>query len=135
MRKTIYYIFGLIIIACIFLLYSYEQKKSFVLRQPLPTTQVIYSCDNSKKINASFYAGTLIPVKPGEPPKPSGSVRLTLSDGRDLILQQTISADGGRYANKDESFVFWTKGNGSFIDEANVMTFANCVTDDKTNNK
>jgi hypothetical protein len=38
-------------------------------------------------------------------------VELMLSDGRSLSLPQVMSASGARYANKDESFVFWNKGN------------------------
>lgn len=44
-----------------------------------------------------------------------------------MTLAQTISADGVRYANADESFVFWTKGNGAFVMEGNDQTYANCV--------
>jgi hypothetical protein len=37
-----------------------------------------------------------------------------------LDLNQTISADGARYANSDESFVFWSKGDGALVLENNV---------------
>ena len=30
-------------------------------------------------------------------------------------LRQVVSADGGRYANSDESYVFWVKGNRATI--------------------
>jgi len=39
-------------------------------------------------------------------PVPTGKVRLFLDNGDDFELLQTISADGGRYANSDESFIF-----------------------------
>ncbi len=55
------------------------------------------------------------------------SVSLKLSDGRDLSLPQTISASGIRYANEDESFVFWSKGETAFIVEDEVTTYADCV--------
>ncbi|MDE2078863.1 MAG: MliC family protein [Patescibacteria group bacterium] len=61
------------------------------------------------------------------PPTPGGSVAITLSDGRAMTLPQTISADGARYANADESFIFWSKGNGAFVMEGNATTYANCV--------
>lgn len=54
-------------------------------------------------------------------------VQLLLSDGRNLLVPQAISADGGRYTNDDESFVFWTKGNGAFITEGSTTTYANCA--------
>ncbi len=61
-------------------------------------------------------------------PLPSGSVKIVLSDGRNFDLPQTISADGGRYANSDESFVFWSKGNGALVLENNVeKSYIGCV--------
>jgi membrane-bound inhibitor of C-type lysozyme len=77
--------------------------------------QVDYSCNNNKTINAAFYKGEEKIVQPGEMPIPSGSVKITLSDGRNFDLLQTISADGVRYANSDESFIFWSKGDGALI--------------------
>jgi len=54
-------------------------------------------------------------------PVPTGSVSLVLSDKREMILKQTISASGIRYANPDESFIFWSKGNGAFISEKDIQ--------------
>lgn len=86
-----------------------------------------YSCDGGKTIIASYYGGSSTPaVAPGEPPQPGGSVDVVLSDGRAMTLPQTISADGGRYANADESFVFWSKGNGAFVMENSTTTYTNC---------
>jgi membrane-bound inhibitor of C-type lysozyme len=66
---------------------------------------------------------------PGQPPIPTGVVSLRLSDGRALDLGQTISADGARYANPDESFVFWSKGDGALVLEKGVeKTYIGCVT-------
>lgn len=55
------------------------------------------------------------------------SVQLILSDGRSMTLPQVISADGARYANADQSFVFWNVGNGATIYENNEATFSNCT--------
>jgi membrane-bound inhibitor of C-type lysozyme len=45
-----------------------------------------------------------------------------------MTLAQTVSADGTRYANSDESFVFWSKGNGALVLENNKQTsFIGCV--------
>ena len=94
-----------------------------------PVAQAEYVCNGGKTVSASFYQGPAAPVQPGEPPKPSGSVKLALDDGRSLELAQTLSADGGRYANADESFVFWSKGNGATILENNAEhDYAGCVT-------
>lgn len=53
-----------------------------------------------------------------------------LSDGRSLSLPQVMSGSGARYANKDESFVFWNKGNTAFITEgaSGEETYSDCVT-------
>lgn len=81
-----------------------------------PTATVTYLCAKGKGIVASFYDGSSTPAtSPDQPPKPGGSVALTLSTGEKKVLAQTISADGGRYANPDESFVFWGKGNSALV--------------------
>ena len=54
-------------------------------------------------------------------------VSLKLSDGRSLELPQVIAASGIRYANEDESFVFWSKGRDAFIDENGEMTYRDCT--------
>jgi membrane-bound inhibitor of C-type lysozyme len=73
-----------------------------------------FQCNLGKTIDAVF----------------SGSfVHLTLSDGRTMTLPQTISGSGARYANADESFVFWNKGNTAFITEGadETQTFSGCI--------
>lgn len=74
-------------------------------------TDALFVCDNKKAIGANFHKKGVI---------------LNLSDGRILTLPQTISASGARYANSDESFVFWNKGDTAFIDENGSRTFENC---------
>jgi len=97
------------------------------------TAKVTYACDASKTIVATYYSGPSLAVatSSGMPPTPNGSVALTLSDGRAMTLPQTISGSGIRYANADESLVFWSKGNGAFITEGTgsnaPQTFSNCV--------
>lgn len=78
-----------------------------------PIADVTYACAAGKTIRAIY--------RPQE-------VQLLLSDGRNLSVPQTISGSGARYANKDESFVFWNKGDTAFITEGNSTTFANCAT-------
>lgn len=79
-----------------------------------PIAETVFKCDGDKSIDATFY--------PEE-------VHLTLTDGRSLELPQAISASGARYANADESFVFWNKGDTAFITEGSDdhMTFKDCV--------
>ncbi len=55
-------------------------------------------------------------------------VSLTLSNGRRITVPQAISASGARYANADESFVFWNKGDTAFVTEQGTTTYDGCVT-------
>jgi membrane-bound inhibitor of C-type lysozyme len=73
---------------------------------------VTFSCAGNKIIQALFFAD---------------KAELTLSDGRHMLLLQAISASGARYANTDESFVFWNKGNTAFIEESQKITFKDCI--------
>ena len=59
---------------------------------------------------------------------PKSSVALVLSDGRKLTLPQARSASGARYANANESFVFWNKGDTAFIEENGKTTYDGCST-------
>jgi membrane-bound inhibitor of C-type lysozyme len=73
-----------------------------------------FACEGGKKIAAVFVNGA------------HASVRLTLSDGRQLTLPQALSASGARYANADGSIVFWNKGRTAFIEEGGKRTYAQC---------
>lgn len=55
------------------------------------------------------------------------NVSLSLSDERIMTLDQVVSDDGARYANADESIVFWSVGDQAFLDENGVTTFAECL--------
>jgi len=73
----------------------------------------LFKCVDDKSIQALFFRDR---------------VELSLSDGRNMLLSQAISASGARYANSDESFVFWNKGDTAFIDEKGEITFKDCIT-------
>jgi membrane-bound inhibitor of C-type lysozyme len=77
---------------------------------------VKFTCTGDKWIDATFF-----PEK----------VDLTLSDGRTMSVPQAMSASGARYANADESFVFWNKGDTAFVTEGTdpnaAPTFADCT--------
>ena len=47
-----------------------------------------------------------------------------------MTLPQAMSADGGRYANKAETIVFWNKGRGAFVQEDGRTTYADCTAQD-----
>ena len=75
---------------------------------------VKYACADDKTIAAAYYAD---------------KVDVVLSDGREMTLPQTMSGSGIRYADADESFVFWSKGNTAFATEgdADEPTYADCT--------
>lgn len=78
------------------------------------TATVHYACDDGKTIEAAYF---------------SDRVDLVLGDGRTLSLPQTMSGSGIRYANADDSFVFWSRGDDAFATEGDPdkPTYANCV--------
>ena len=105
----------------------WHSRPAIVPQTPLAT--VSYACKGGKSIGAVYYKGESKPAPRADmPPTPGGSISLALSDGRTFSLQQTISADGGRYANADESFVFWSKGNGALVLENNQeKSYTGCI--------
>lgn len=72
----------------------------------------LFECEGDKALKAEFS---------------DGRVRLALSDGRQLSLPETTSENGARYANTNESFVFWNGNDAAFVEENNIMTYANCA--------
>jgi membrane-bound inhibitor of C-type lysozyme len=79
-------------------------------------SDVTFACDAGKTVRGIFH---------------QNGVQLLLSDGRNMTVPQAVSASGARYANDDESFVFWNKGDTAFITEGtgadSTTTYANCV--------
>ena len=80
------------------------------------TIQAFFACDAGKTVNAVFTNGS------------QSSVKLTLSDGRELSVPQAACGSGARYANSNESFVFWNKGKTAFIEENGKTTYSDCTT-------
>jgi membrane-bound inhibitor of C-type lysozyme len=78
---------------------------------------VVFQCDDNKPIKAVFY---------------KNSVRVNLDKKEEVFLPQTISASGARYANDNESIIFWNKGDTAFVEEGGVTTFTNCVISSST---
>ncbi len=88
-----------------------------------------YFCDAGKSIEAKFYSGKEMEAPlPGEMPQPTGTLDVSLDNGPVMNLRQTISADGVRYANSDESLVVWSKGTTVLVMRNNTMDLAytNC---------
>ncbi len=99
---------------------------------PVAVPVVDYSCDADRHIAARYHAGTTTPVaEEGVPPVPTGYVVVSFDHGEPVTLLQTLSASGVRYANEDESLVFWNKGNEVFVmrDGEVNSAYANCVSE------
>jgi membrane-bound inhibitor of C-type lysozyme len=129
MKRSIIFVLLILVIACGAGLWCFRNKSNTNSSvSPSLIAQVTYICNGGKTIDATFYQWQERPVKPGQPPQHSGSVKLVLSDGRTFNLPQTISADGARYANSDESFVFWSKGNGAIVLQNNIeKDYKGCI--------
>lgn len=82
-----------------------------------PVSSTYYECADGKNFMAR------VEVRP----EGMGNSEVFLNDGSKLLLAQTLSASGARYANSGESFVFWTKGNTAFIEEGGETVYADCV--------
>jgi membrane-bound inhibitor of C-type lysozyme len=85
---------------------------------PTPEDKItaVYTCPNGEKITATYDNG-------------AGNVTVLLPTGAAETLPHALSADGARYANKDESLVFWNTGNQAMVEQNGVTTYQNCVTD------
>ena len=96
-------------------------------QSPGPTNTVRYTCDYGRSLVVQYFTGA-IRTAPNGMPLPGGHVVVTQSDGTQHTLQQTASGSGIRYANESESFVFWSKGDGAFVEEgpSQTQTYSNC---------
>jgi len=72
-----------------------------------PISSAVFKCSDNKVIYTEFY---------------KNFVHIKTDKLGSKYLPQTISASGARYANEDESIVFWNKGNTAFITEGNPNT-------------
>ena len=85
---------------------------AIVYYQQDATIKATFNCSAGKTISAEFS---------------NEKVELELSDDRKIELLQVVSASGARFANSDESFVFWNKGDTAFIEENGQTTFTDCL--------
>lgn len=111
MKKTSLWVLVILVIAGLGFVVYRSSKKVAVLPPPTPpsTTVVDYFCKEGTII-ASY--GT-------------GSVAISLSDGRTLTLPQVMSGSGIRYESDNIDFI--SKGNNAFLQEKAVTTYNDCV--------
>ena len=133
-KKT--WITVLVITTLIIVIFTMISKKNNP-SEPITTSTknlvhtLTYACDAKRSMIVQYYE--LPPTEHNRSqtssgqPSPTGSVTLSLSDGRSIYLAQTVSANGARYANANESIVFWSKGNGFTFTEKNIETYPGCI--------
>lgn len=127
-----YFKIGVVIIVILVALFAWKKPKDNtpVKSERTLITSVKYMCDNDKSISVAYYEDKELtqPIE-GEPAVPSNSVDISLDEGPLMLLTQTVSASGARYANIDESLVFWNKGDEALIMRNNEMdqTYKNCT--------
>lgn len=96
------------IFSLIFFLSTHNQKN---LKEEKAFATKSYACEAGDEFVVQYFEGPKAPPQwPGERPNPTGHVIISIPGGQILTLQQTISGSGVRYANADESAVFWNKG-------------------------
>jgi putative hemolysin len=114
-KKISIFIVEAILLVIVLYMYQMSQKKAVTevkTQESGIISAVTFRCGDSKSIGAIFF---------------EDRVELALSDKRNMLLMHAISASGARYANSDESFIFWNKGNTAFVEEKGVVTFKDCV--------
>ena len=68
----------------------------------------------------------------------SNGEQVIVTSARDVpaeLLTATIAASGARYANADESIVFWSKGNEMFIEVHGTIVHRGVLVEHGTNNR
>lgn len=85
---------------------------------PTPEDKItaVYTCPNGQEITATY-------------DNAKGTVTVLMPSGAAEVLPHAVSANGARYANADESFVFWNTGNEAMVEQNGVTTYQNCVTE------
>lgn len=119
----LFVVFGFICVS-LFIANVYSKKETVIENLTEKPTKIVISsatfvCSENKKIQATFF---------------KEKVSLVTDGGKTFSLPQVISGSGARYANTDESFIFWNKGNTAFVEEKGVVTFKDCVTENKKEN-
>jgi membrane-bound inhibitor of C-type lysozyme len=123
-----------VVVLAIAMVYAFSgsaQQSAQTQTAPTQNIEAMYTCDAGKTVDATYVNSTTSTTT-------GNSVMIVLSDGRQMTLPQTISADGARYSNGNpqipdgqpgaETFVFWSKGNGAFVTENGTTTYSNCLT-------
>jgi membrane-bound inhibitor of C-type lysozyme len=131
MIKKVLYGVALIVLMLVVILFSRQGNEISTVTDYIPvvTGQATYQCATGRTITAVFTEiGPMPDVLPGQPPVSNASVTLSLDGSPSITLPQAISADGSRYANVEESLVFWSKGSGAMVlENGEEINYINCI--------
>jgi len=112
MKKII--IASVVLVLAVWVMKECGNKKVSVIADKTDSEKMVtvdYKCDDNKTVKAIYF---------------NDKVELQLSDKRNMLLIQGISASGTRYTNSDQSVILWSKGNTAMIEESGKNTFNNC---------
>lgn len=84
----------------------------------LNTQLYSFVCKDNKVITALFYL---------DDDKQADLTLYDESGAKKISLPRAMSGSGARYVNKDETIVFWNKGETAFITEGGKTTFEGCA--------
>lgn len=120
-RRVFIVLIGIITVFAIYLVVRGDKPISTRTQDtviPTPEQKITaeFICGDEKRITAEFVNGE------------NRYVDLTLNDGRTMNLPSAVSADGARYANSNESIVFWNVGDTATLEENGVTTYSDCKT-------
>lgn len=112
-QKSLFLVVIVLVIAgVVYYLWSSKTSQTTQTVEQNAPIKATFNCAEEKSVIAEFN---------------NDKVDLELSDGRKMTLPQAISASGARFANSDESFVFWNKGDTAFIEENGENTYSDCL--------
>ncbi len=114
-KKIISWILVLgVILFAVFALTRYKKDTAQDQATPEIESTAVFMSEDGKTVPAIFYDGV---------------VMFNIEGLGDTVLPQTISGSGARYANEDESIVFWNKGDDLTITQNGVDIFVGTVYD------
>jgi membrane-bound inhibitor of C-type lysozyme len=108
-----------------------ETPVQHISTAPQVLNRTSYVCDNEHHVDVAYLERhdlALTSSTPDAPPVPTGAVTVVFDSAPPISLNQTLSADGARYATDDESLVVWNKGQGIMVlDHDKETTYTGCI--------
>jgi membrane-bound inhibitor of C-type lysozyme len=93
---------------------GYKYKEMGIKHREEASKIDFYVCVEGKRVRAVYYDNF-------------NEISIVLDGDRMLTLFHTLSVDGMRYSNTDESIIFWVKGNNARVEENGEITYSECI--------